>query len=138
MTATHSATTMKTHPAPAGSRRPLIPKISYPVFWVGGLVTFDVAMHYDDDFGHLDDRTLHFAPAPSSPGLFGTATGPSALALPPLAGGDHVVVSGSFKLTADAAGGPSTEIKVFGTPEPGTAGLLALSGGLLLARRRRR
>ena len=53
---------------------------------MGGLVTFDVAMHYDDDFGHLGDRTLHFAPAPGSPGLFGTATGPSALALPPRVG----------------------------------------------------
>lgn len=138
MTATHSATTMKNSSRTGGLAPALIPKISYPVFWVGGLVTFDVAMHYDDDFGHLGDRTLHFAPAPGSPGLFGTATGPSALALPPLAGGYHVVVSGSFKLTADAAGGPSTEIKVFGTPEPGAAGLLALSGGLLLARRRRR
>lgn len=77
---------MKNSSRTGGLAPALIPKISYPVFWVGGLVTFDVAMHYDDDFGHLGDRTLHFAPAPGSPGLFGTAKGPSALALPPRVG----------------------------------------------------
>jgi hypothetical protein len=118
----------------------LIPKISYPaVFWVGssGMESFDETISYSDDFGALGSRTLSFHPPPGSTGLM-PVTGFGALDLPPLPGGDHLTLTGSFLLSVNAFGGTGSEIKVMGIPEPST-GLLLISGAALtlLARWRR-
>jgi len=125
----------------AGLAATSIPAISYPVFWVGaaGEVTFDAKIAYDDDFGHLGDRTLHFAPPLGSTGLM-ILTGSGGLDLPALPADDHVTLSGSFTFTADAHFGPGTEIKIFGpsVPEPSTFLLMGCAGLLCLAKRHMR
>jgi hypothetical protein len=118
----------------AGLAATSIPAISYPVFWVGssGEVTFDVSMHYADDFGALGDRTLHLAPPIGSSGLI-PVIGAGGLDLPALPGDDHITLSGSFILTADAHGGTGTELKVGTVPEPSSLTLLAWGTVFVLA-----
>lgn len=110
----------------------LIPKIEYPIFWVGssGTETFDASISYSDDFGALGTRVLHFAPPPGSTGLM-DETGFGALDLLPLPPGDHLTLAGSFLMTVNAHGGTAAEIKVEGVPEPSTV-LLVMSGVVAL------
>jgi hypothetical protein len=115
----------------------LLPPITYPVEVISssGAVTFDASIGYSSAaLGPLGTRALSFHPPAgfSTPGFI-PVTGSGPLLLPPLPPGDTLTLTGAFGLSVNALGGTSTEIKIFGVPEPSTAVLLACGGALLFA-----
>jgi hypothetical protein len=111
---------------------------TYQVLLMGSanLSTFDISFSYDDNFGHLGDRELHFAPQAGTVGTF-NVSGVDGLLLPALPPGDLLTVTGSFKITENINGGSASAIEVVGTPEPRSLLLFLVGVALFYAVRTR-
>lgn len=127
---------------------------------VGGLPSFTVPIAYPIAFGQthpgmMDEFIAEVNYFSANDGPLGTSTltftytgGPGGspyyvvsgadLVVPALTGTDTLTLSGFFELTADGFSGGSTEIEVFGAPEPSRT-MLLFGGALaaLIGRRRR-
>jgi hypothetical protein len=110
---------------------PTVIEIEYPIAFgqsaPGMLNTFDAVVGYTSTaLGFLGTSEVHFLFAGGPGGSpFLVVSGADLLlpALPPL---DTLTLAGSFKLVADGFTGGSTEIEVFGVPEPSSLFLAAL------------
>ncbi len=117
--------------------------IAYPIAFgqsaPGMLDTFDAVVGYTSaGLGFLGTSEVHFAFAGGPGGSPYFIVSGADLLLPALPAFDTLTLAGTFKLVADGFTGGSTEIEVFGVPEPsgfllGALGLV----GLLLWRRKR-
>jgi hypothetical protein len=114
----------------AGTPAVTIP-IAYPIAFGGVAGTadsFDAEVDYTSTaLGFLGTSEVHFAFAGPGGSPFFVLSGLD-LALLALPGLDTLTLSGSFKLMADGFPGGSTEIEVFGIPEPSTMALGVIGG----------
>jgi hypothetical protein len=126
----------------AGGTPAAVISIAYPIVFgqsaPGMFDSFDAEIDYTSAaLGFLGTSEVHFAFAAGPGGGAFTLTGLD-LALPALPALDTLTLDGYFKLIADGHPGGSTEIEVFGIPEPASATLLALGCLAVLVMRRRR
>ena len=114
-----------------GGTAPSTIKIAYPIAFgqsaPGMLDSFDAVVGYTSTaLGFLGTSEAHFSFAAGPGGSpYFVVTGPDLL-LPALPALDTLTLAGSFKLVADGFTGGSTEISVFGVPEPSTCVLMAI------------
>ena len=128
----------------AGGTPATVISVAYPIAFgqsaPGMFNSFDAVVLYTSTaLGILGSSEVHFAFAGGpggSPYFVVPDIGP--LLLPALPALDTLTLSGSFVLVADGFAGGSTEIEVFGVPEPSSWLLLALGATAVLASVRRR
>ena len=117
--------------------------IAYPIAFgqsaPGMLDTFDAVVGYTSTaLGFLGTSEVHFAFAGGPGGSPYFIVSGADLLLPALPALDTLTLAGTFKLVADGFAGGSTEIEVFGVPEPSSFVLAALGLiGLVVWRRRK-
>lgn len=126
----------------AGGTPAAVISIAYPIVFgqssPGMFDSFDAEIDYTSAaLGFLGTSEVHFAFGAGPGGGAFTLTGLD-LALPALPALDTLTLDGYFKLIADGLPGGSTEIEVFGIPEPTSAMLLAIGCLTVLVIRRRR
>lgn len=115
----------------AAGAAPATISIAYPIAFgqsaPGMLDKFDAVVGYTSTaLGFLGTSEVHFAFAGGPGGSPHFVVSGADLLLPALPALDTLTLAGSFKLFADGFPGGSTEIEVFGVPEPSSLALGAL------------